>query len=195
MRSSADAAAAKLLQSCPTLCNPIDGSPPGSPIPGIPQARTLEWVAISFSNAWKWKVKVKLLSRVQLSDPMDCSLPGSSTHGIFQARVLELGAIAFSVYFVLPPFKEKGCLSGCLVSSAGIQKLFCAHHSNDLLMNLWGRKWCPHPILMPSWAPSNFSIDRKLATIDGDLIQYPAHILSSAHSVIFCREIPGLELS
>ena len=60
------AAAAKLLQSCPTLFDPIDGSPPGSPIPGILQARTLEWVAISFSNAWKWKVKVKSLSRVQL---------------------------------------------------------------------------------------------------------------------------------
>ena len=56
----------KSLQSYPTLCDPRDGSPPGSPIPGILQARTLEWVAISFSNAWKWKVKVKLLSRVQL---------------------------------------------------------------------------------------------------------------------------------
>ena len=60
------AAAAELLQSCPTLCNPVDGSPPGSPVPGILQARTLEWVAISFSNAWKWKVKVKSLSRVRL---------------------------------------------------------------------------------------------------------------------------------
>ena len=60
------AAAAKSLQSCPTLCNPIEGSPPGSPIPGILQARTLEWVAISFSNARKWNVKVKLLSRVGL---------------------------------------------------------------------------------------------------------------------------------
>ena len=58
------AAAAKLLQSCLTLCDPRDGSPPGSPIPGILQARTLEWVAISFSNAWKWKVKVKSFSRV-----------------------------------------------------------------------------------------------------------------------------------
>ena len=57
---------AKSLQSCPTLCDPIDGSPPGSPLPGILQARTLEWVAISFSNAWKWKVKVKSLSRVWL---------------------------------------------------------------------------------------------------------------------------------
>ena len=58
--------AAKLLQSCPTLCNPIDSSPPGSPVPGILQARTLEWVAIFFSNAWKWKVKVKSLSHVRL---------------------------------------------------------------------------------------------------------------------------------
>ena len=60
------AATAKSLQSCPTLCDPRDGSPPGSPIPGILQARTLEWVAISFSNAWKWKVKVKSLSGVRL---------------------------------------------------------------------------------------------------------------------------------
>ena len=62
----AAAAAAKSLQSCPTLCDPIEGSPLGSPVPGILQARILEWVAISFSNAWKWKVKVKSLSRVWL---------------------------------------------------------------------------------------------------------------------------------
>ena len=62
----AAAAAAKSLQSCPTMCDPIDGSPPGSPVPGILQARTLEWVAMSFSNAEKWKVKVKSLSRVRL---------------------------------------------------------------------------------------------------------------------------------
>ena len=60
--AAAAAAAAKSLQSCLTLCDPIDGSPPGSPVPGTLQARTLEWVAISFSNAWKWKVKVKPLS-------------------------------------------------------------------------------------------------------------------------------------
>ena len=64
--SAAAAAAAKPHQLCPTLCDPIDGSPPGSPVPGVLQARTLEWVAISFSNAWKWKVKVKSLSRVRL---------------------------------------------------------------------------------------------------------------------------------
>ena len=60
------AVAAKSLQSCPTLCNPIDGSPPGFAVPGILQARILEWVAISFSNGWKWKAKVNLLSRVRL---------------------------------------------------------------------------------------------------------------------------------
>ena len=86
------AATAKSLQSCPTLCDPIDGSPPGSPVPGILQARTLEWVAIPFSSAWKWKVKVKSLTHVWfLATNMDCSLPGSSVHGIFQARVLEWG--------------------------------------------------------------------------------------------------------
>ena len=60
------AAAAKSRQSCPTLCDPIDGSPPGSSVPGILQARTLEWVAISFSKPWEWKVKVKSLSHVRL---------------------------------------------------------------------------------------------------------------------------------
>ena len=84
---TASAVAAKSLQSCPTLCDPRDGSPPGFPIPGILQARTLEWVAISFSEAWKWKVKSE--SEVAQacptpSDPMDCSLPGSSIHGILR---------------------------------------------------------------------------------------------------------------
>ena len=74
---AAAAAAAKSLQSCPTLCDPIDGSPPGSTVPGILQARTLEWVAISFSNAWKWKAKVKLLSRLQVL----------ATHGLQPTRL------------------------------------------------------------------------------------------------------------
>ena len=90
------AAAAKSLQSCPTLCNPIDGSPPGSPVPGILQARALEWVAIS-SPMHKSESEVAQ-SCPALRDPMDCSLPGSSIYGIFQARVLEWGAIAFSVF-------------------------------------------------------------------------------------------------
>ena len=90
------AAAAKSLQSCPTLCDPIDGSPPGSPIPGILQARTLKGCHFLLQC-----MKVKSESEVThssptLSDLMDCSLPGSSVHGIFQARVLEWGAIASS---------------------------------------------------------------------------------------------------
>ena len=99
--SSSFHAAAKSLQSCPTLCDPIDGSPPGSPIHGILQARTLEWVAISFSNARKWKVESEsevAQSCPTLRDPMDGSLPGSSVHGIFQAMVMESGAIAFSKF-------------------------------------------------------------------------------------------------
>ena len=90
-------AAAKSLQSCLTLCDPIDGSPPGSPVPGILQARPLEWVAISFSNAWKGKVKVKSLGRVRLlaiSWTAAYQVPPSM--GFFQARVLEWVAIAFS---------------------------------------------------------------------------------------------------
>ena len=85
---TAAAAAAKSLQSYPTLCDPIDGSPLGSLVPGILQAKTLEWVAISFSNAWKWKVKVKSLSHVRLlatpwtaafQAPHPWDFPGKST--------------------------------------------------------------------------------------------------------------------
>ena len=102
---SDSAAAAKSLQSCPTLCDPTDGSAPGSPVPGILQARILEWVAILLQC-----MKVKSESeRAQLcptlSDPMDCSLPGFSVHGIFQARELEWGTIAFSTTRTLEPLK------------------------------------------------------------------------------------------
>ena len=75
------AAAAKSLQLCPTLCDPRDGSPPGSPIPGILQARILEWVAISFSNAWKRKVKVKSLSRVRFATPWTVAYQGPPSMG------------------------------------------------------------------------------------------------------------------
>ena len=88
-------AAAKSLQLCPTLCDPIDGSPPGSPVPGILQTRTLEWVAIAFSNAWKWKVKVKSLSRVPL-----LATPWTAAHQApsmgFPGKSTGVGAIAFS---------------------------------------------------------------------------------------------------
>ena len=81
----AAAAAAKSLQSCPTQCDPIDGSPPGSPVPGILQARTLEWAAISFSNAWKGKGKVKSLSRVQLlTTPWPAAYQAPPSMGFFR---------------------------------------------------------------------------------------------------------------
>ena len=77
----------------------MDSSPQGSPVPGILQARTLEWVVISFSNAWKWKVKVKSLSRVQLPETHGLQPTRSSIHGIFRARVLEWGAIDSSIVY------------------------------------------------------------------------------------------------
>src|SRR5574340_1242448 len=87
-----NAATAKSLQSCPTLCDPIDGSPIGSPAPGILQARILEWVAISFSSAY---IHAKSLqSCPTLCNPMDSSPPGSSIHEISQARILEWVAIS-----------------------------------------------------------------------------------------------------
>ena len=102
------AAAAKLLQSCPTLCDPIVGSPPGSTIPGILPGKNTG-VGCHFLLQCR---KVRRESEVAqlcptLSDPMDCSPPGSSVQGIFQARVLEWGAIAFSDYMSLGNYKLK----------------------------------------------------------------------------------------
>ena len=92
--------ATKSLQSCLTLCVPIDDLLPGSSVPGILQARTLEWVAISFSNAWKWKNKVKSLSRVRLlATSWTAAYQAPPSMGFFQARVLEWGAIAFSKFY------------------------------------------------------------------------------------------------
>ena len=146
---AAAAAAAKLLQSCPTLCDPIDGSPPGSPVPGILQARTLEWVAISLSNAWKWKVKVK--SCLTLSDPMDCSPPGSSVHGIFQARVLEWGAIAFSIKpsycSIIHPFVRMIRMRWCRLNfGGGNVKRFCLEKQLRTVL-----LWCVFGTMPKNW--------------------------------------------
>ena len=98
----------KSLQSCPTLCDPIDGSPPGSAIPGILQARTLEWVAISFSNEGKWNVKVKSLSRVRLfTTPWTVAYQVPPSMGLSRPRVLEWGAIAFSVPHIYVSLNNK----------------------------------------------------------------------------------------
>ena len=97
------ATAAKSPQSCPTLCDPIDGSPPGLPVPGILQART--WSGLPFpspmheSEKWKWSTQ----SCPTPSDPMGCSLPGSSAHGTFQARVIEWAAISGSCWWTGKP--------------------------------------------------------------------------------------------
>ena len=104
------AAAAKSLQSCLILCDPTDGSPPGSPVPGILQARTLEWVAISFSNAWKWKVKGKSLSCARLLKP----------HGLQPTRLLHpwdlpdkstgVGCLCFLRFTTLNGYNLNGCI-------------------------------------------------------------------------------------
>ena len=96
-RDFAAASATKSLLSCPTLCSHIDGNPPGFSVPGILQARIMEWRAISFSNAWKWKMKVKSLSRVRLlATPWTAAYQVPPSMGIFQARVLVWVAITFS---------------------------------------------------------------------------------------------------
>ena len=114
-------AAAKSLQSCLTLCNPIDSSPPGSSIPGILQARTLEWAAISFSNAWKWKVKVKSLSHVWLSaTPWTAAYQASPSMGFSRQEYwsgVPLPSLADSL------FSFKTCLNICL--SHLFQTLYC----------------------------------------------------------------------
>ena len=98
LQNTAAAAATKSLQACPTLCDPIDGSPPGSPVPGILQATTLEVGCHFLLQCMKVKSESEVTqSCPTLSDPMDCCPPGSSIHGTLQARVLEWGAIAFSV--------------------------------------------------------------------------------------------------
>ena len=126
----AAAAAAKLLQSCPTLCNPTDGSPPDSPIPGILQARTLEWVAISFPNAWKWKVKVKSLSHVQFS-----ATPWTAAH---QAPP----SMGFSrqEYWSGVPLPS---LNSSLAAANRIRQESCNLHQDIVHVH-----WCLHPAIM-----------------------------------------------
>ena len=138
MDAAAAAAAAKSRQSCPTLCDPTDGSPSGSAVPGILQARMLEWVAISFSQCMKVKSESEVPQLCPiLRDPMDCSLPGFSVHGIFQARVLERVAIAFSEFldgtqlFLAVPglscgtWDLRSSLQGSLVSTCKLLVVAC----------------------------------------------------------------------
>ena len=105
------AATAKSLQSCPTLCDPIDSGPPGSHVPGILKARTLEWVAISFSNAWKWKVKVKLLSLVRLFEiPWTAAHQAPLSIGLSRQEYWS-GVPSIYKYFLSPEQPSKGTVT------------------------------------------------------------------------------------
>ena len=130
------AAAAKSLQSCPTLCDSRDGSPPGSPIPGILQARTLEWGAISFSNAWKWKVKVKSLSHARLLvTPWTAAYQAPPSMRFSRQEYwsgVPLPSPAYSSYIYIPTFHCRSLIS--FVSRK--EYLFWTVFHYDLLQNV-----------------------------------------------------------
>ena len=124
------AAAAKSLQLCPTLCDPIDGSPPVSPVPGILQARTLEWVAISFSNAWKWKVKVKSFSHVQLlSTPWTAAYQAPPSMG-FSRQEYWSGLPFYTAQGIQPIFYNNLKLN---IIHKNIKSLYCTLKTNIVL--------------------------------------------------------------
>ena len=141
------AAAAKSHQSCLTLCDPIDSSPPGSSVPGILQARTLEWVAISFSSAWKWKVKVKSLSHVQLfTTPWTVAYQAPPSLGfprqeywsglpLPSPKSIRPGYISWSLRW--SHCKESACNAGDLASVPGSGR------------SPWKREWQPIPVFLP----------------------------------------------
>ena len=147
------AAAAKSLQSCPTLCDPIDRNPPGSPVPGILQARTLEWVAISFSKAWKWKVKVKS------SDPQ-------RPHGLQPSRLLRPWDF---------PGRSTGvgchCLQGCNKMDPDIWNwLVCFLKSNKQI------------IISNKYLPKRENLEEFGAILNHWASRAAAHIMSAAGS-------------
>ena len=143
------AAAATLLQSCLTLCDPIDGNPPGSPVPGILQERTLEWVAISLSNAWKWKPKVKLLSCVRLQQP----------HGLQPTRLLHpwdfpgksTGVGCHCVCRTLKMWQRPShnIKSEMLDINMTCHKITLMTRLRCMCAKLWRRRWHPTPVLLP----------------------------------------------
>ena len=125
-------AAAKSLQSCPTLCEPLDGSPPGSPVPGILQARTLEWVAISFSNASKWKVK--LLSRVRLfATPWTATYQAPPSMG-FSRQKYWSGVPLPSPLRLYSPWNSLGQNTG-VAGLSRLQGIFPTQGSNPCLLH------------------------------------------------------------
>ena len=125
------AAAAKLLKSCPTLWDPIDGSPPGFSIHWILQARTLEWVAISFSNAWKWKVKVKSLSHVQLlATPWTTAYQAPPSMGFSRQEYWSgLPEVQHNMYIAL--------ISSCKSTCSSINCIYCQKIKLFICMQKW----------------------------------------------------------
>ena len=170
MNCSTPGLPAKSLQSCPTLCDPIDVSPRGSPIPGILQARTLEWVAISFSIAGKGKVRVNSLSRVRLlATPWTAAHPAIPfVHGIFQARVLEWVAIAFSMSIINSR------------SSLRLMSIESVMPSSHLIL-------CRPLLLLPPIPPSI-----RVFSNESTLCMRRPKYWSFSFSIIPSKEIPGL---
>ena len=193
--------AVKLLQSCPTLCDPIDGSPPGAPVPGILQARTLEWVAISFSNAGKWKVRVKSLSHVWLLatpwmqptrflHPWD--FPGKST-GVGCCCLLHLPCLAESNCTVFADCKrivvslfsgELQCQSWEITSHLELPAM--APHSSTLA---WKIPWMEEPGGLPSTGSLRVGHDWAVFL---SLFHFHASEKEMAtHSSVLAWRIPG----
>ena len=137
----AAAAAAKSLQSCLTLCDPRDGSPPGSAIPGILQARIPEWVTVSFCNAC---MHANLLqSCLTLCDPMDSSPPGSSIHRILQARILEWVAISFSLPNPRVDWRRGLAMNGT-INDRKKRSVKNVHRERNLTKTPNQGGWCEH---------------------------------------------------
>ena len=143
------AAAAKSLQLCLTLCDPIDGSPPGSPVPGILQARTLEWVAISFANAWKWKVKVKSIIHVRLFEtPWTVAYQappsmGFSRQGCWSGVPLRLNVIPLISLAICIPSLQTACSWPLFIFLLGYLSLFTDLKNFHILWILLFLSICP----------------------------------------------------
>ena len=186
LKDSCSLKGGEVAQSCPTLCDPVDCSPQGSSVHGIFQASILEWVAISFSNAGKWKVKVKPLRHVRLlATPMNCSLPGFSVYRIFQARVLEWRALAFShIYATIPKkqrhyFADKGPSHqsyGFLSSHVWMWEL--GHKES------WAQKnWCFWTVVL-----EKTKLNRCVKQIASGKLLY-----STGNSLVLCDDLEGWE--
>ena len=145
----------EVAQLCPTLCNPIDGSPPGSSVPGILQARTLEWVALSFSNAWKWKVKVKLLTRVQLlATPWTLAYEAPPSIGFprqeyWSGVPLPSPVVAWDIFNCI--MWTLGCDVWDLLPWPGMEPRFPSSALGVQSFSHWTTREVPYPLLLFEW--------------------------------------------